>query len=247
MKNLFGILLALITVSICAQNRDTTIKYDLNFDGRDEIIKCSYHESTYEFTLQIGSAAATGTFAESYDMGIEIIDINKNDNLREVVLKGYGNSDQNDMYFFQYLNGIIVNCGHLPSNFGVEAKGNSILTEYGWMGFWDIKFEYEFDSRNKTLTKVEKEFYDVNKECEVKTSFKLLTGRDDNSVVAVNLKPKTKLTIVKADITPACDPVNGYTDDMMCDWFLIKTSDGKQGWCRLKDFYENVDGLVWAG
>jgi len=247
MKKLFTILFALVAVSIYSQNRDTTFKYDLNFDGKDEIIKCSYNEATYEFILQIGSAAATGTFAESYDMGIEIIDINKNDNLREVVLKGYGNSDQNDMYFFQYINGNIVSCGHLPSNFGVEAKGNSILTEYGWMGFWDIKIKYEFNSKNKTLTKIEEDFYEVNKECEVKNTFNLLSGRDDKSVVAVRLKPKTKLTIIKADITPVCDQVNGYSDDMMCDWFLIKTSDGKQGWCRLKDFYENVDGLIWAG
>jgi hypothetical protein len=247
MKKLFAFLLFALTISTFSDNRDTTFKYDLNFDRNEETINCSYNEASQGFTLQIGNAKLTGTFIDSYDMGIEIIDINKNDNLREVLIKGYGSSDQNDMYFYQYIDGKIVECGHLPSNFGVESTGSSQLTETGWMGFWDIKIKYDFDTRKKTLTKIEEEFYMVNRECEVKNPFRLLTGRDDNPSIAVSLVPKTKLTIIKADITPVCPEVNGYSDDMMCDWFLIKTSDGKQGWCRLKDFYENVDGLVWAG
>ncbi len=247
MNILFALLLFALTISSYSQSRDTTFKYDLNFDRDEETIKCTYNENTQDFTIQIGNAKLSGTFLYSYDIGIDIIDINKNDNLREVVLKGYGNSDQSEMYFYQYIEGKIVPCGYLPSNFGIETTGNGKITEYAWMGFWTAKLNYDFDTKNKTITKIDDEFYEVKLDCEVKNSFKLLTGRDDNSDVAVNLNPKTKLTIVKADIRPVCEPVNGYSDDIMCDWFLIKTSDGKQGWCRLKDFYENVDGLIWAG
>ncbi|MEO8514114.1 MAG: hypothetical protein ABI543_11170 [Ignavibacteria bacterium] len=247
MKLIVTFLFFALTISLCSQSRDTTIKYDLNFDGNDETIKCTYNETTLDFTIQINNAKLSGTFIDSYDMGIEIIDINRNDNLREVLIKGYGSSDQNDMYFYQFIDGKIVECGHLPSNFGVEAKGNSQITEFAWMGFWTAKLRYDFDTREKTLTKVDDEFYDVKQDCEVINSFKLLSCRDDNSVVALSLTPKTKLTIIMADITPTCKYEDGTNDDFSCDWFLFKTSDGKQGWCRLKDFQQNVDGLVWAG
>ena len=53
--------------------------------------------------------------------------------------------------------------------------------------------------------------------------------------------------IIKADLSPTCKYEDGTDDNFSCDWYLFKTEDGKQGWCRLKDFQENVDGLIWAG
>jgi len=229
------------------QIKDTTLNIDLNFDREEENISCSYNESALEFTLKINNAVVNEKFMDSYDYAVEILDINRNDNLKEVLVKGYGNSDQSDMYFYQYIDGKIVPCGHLPSNFGIEVTGNGKITEHAWMGFWTAKLKYDFDSKKKTITKIEEEFYDVNQECEVKSPFKLLVKKDDNSEVAVTLSTKTKLTIVKADISPVCKYEDGTNDDFSCDWFYFKTADGKQGWCRLKDFQQNVDGLIWAG
>ena len=247
MKKLLTFLIFALTFPAYSQGLDTTIKYDLNFDREEETIRLTYNESAQEFKLKINNDEFTGKYSDAYDAGIEIIDINRNDNLREVLVKGYGPSDQSDMYFFQFINGRITQCGHLPSNFGIEATGNGKLTEYAWMGFWTAKFRYEFDSKNKTITKIEDEFYDVDQPCEVKESFDLLKDRSDNSEVTFKLKPGTKITLVKADITEVCPSNDGSNDDFFCDWFLIKTSDGKKGWCRLKNFYEKVDGLVWAG
>ncbi len=247
MKVFLTFLLFALTVRSFSNWSDTTIHADLNFDRIEEAIKCSYHEDSMEFILMINDEKITGVFYDTYDYSIEIIDINRNDNLKEVMVKGYGASDQNDMYFYQFSGGKIIPCGHLPSNFGVEATGNGTLTEYGWMGFWSIKLKYDFDTKKKALTPVEEEFYDVKQECEVKNPFRLLKERDDNSDVSVNLSPKTKLMIVKADISPKCNYSNGTVDDFTCDWYLIRTLDGKEGWCRLKDFQENVDGLIWAG
>ncbi len=247
MKNLFTFLLFVLSVTIYSQGIDTTFKYDLNFDREEENIRLIYNETAQEFRLKINNDEFTGKYSDAYDVGVEIIDINRNDNLREVLVKGYGPSDQSDMYFFQFVNGKITECGRLPSNFGIEVKGNGELTEYAWMGFWTAKLRYEFDSKNKTITKIVDEFYDVNQECQVKESFDLLKDRSDNSEVTSKLKPGTKLTLVKADISQVCPSNDGSNDDFFCDWFLIKTSDGKQGWCRLKNFYEKVDGLVWAG
>ena len=247
MKLIFTMFLMALTFSSVSQIKDTVFSVDLNYDKTEDKILCTYNENNLEFTLKINNASVSEKFMDSYDYSVEVVDINKNDNLKEVIVKGYGNSDQNDMYFYQYIDGKIVPVGHLPSNFGIEVTGNSEITEYAWMGFWTAKIRYDFDSKIKTLTKIDEEFYAVNQECEVTKPFKLLVNRDDNSETAVTLTPKTKLTIIKADISPMCKYEDGTNDDFSCDWFYFKTADGKQGWCRLKNFQENVDGLIWAG
>jgi hypothetical protein len=247
MKILLTFLLFIFALNIFSSTGDTTLKIDLNFDGKEETVKLFHKDEAQEFTFRINNAEIKGKFDYAFGSDIRVIDINRNDNLREVIVLGYGPSDQNDMYFYQYVEGKIIEVGHLPSNFGVDTDGSGRLTEYGWMGFWTIKLKYDFDSKKKTLTKIDEEFYEVNQECEVKNPFKLLSKREDGSPVAVELKKGTKLTVVKADISPKCKYADGSDDDFSCDWYLFKTADGKQGWVRLKDFQENVDGLIWAG
>lgn len=247
MKIIFTTLILFFTFISFSQTKDTVFKYDLNFDGKEESIKIAYNIDALQFTLHINNTEVSAKYMDSYDIGVEIIDINRNDNLREILVKGYGSSDQTDMYFYQFIDNKIVPCGHLPSNFGIEVSGNNEITEYAWMGFWTAKLKYDFDSRNKTITKVSEEFYEVNQDCVVKNPFKLLLKKEDNSEAVVTLTPKTKLTIVKADISPLCKYDNGDDDDFSCDWYLFKTADGTMGWCRLKDFQQNVDGLIWAG
>jgi hypothetical protein len=116
------------------------------------------------------------------------------------------------------------------------------------MGFYSIEFKHKFDTENKTLSYIKEDIYDIDVPAEVTIPFKILKFRYDESTVIQTLKPKTKITLVKVDITPKCsDEYIDYKYDDNCDWFLIKTEDGIQGWCRLKDFRDNVDGLIWAG
>ena len=247
MKTILYVTLLILNAASFASVTDSTLNYDLNYDGNDESIRLIHNNEGEPFTLKINDAEISGTFNEGYMSEIRIIDINRNDNLREVVVLSYGSSDQTECFFFQYIDGRIVKCGYLPGNFGFTAAGNGIVTENGYMGFWTIRLKYDFDSRNKTLELIEEEFYDVDLPVEVISEFKLLRTRDDNSEVVAILKPGTKLTIVKADVTPVCAENEKYIDDMMCDWFLLRTEDGIEGWIRLKDFNEKVDGLIWAG
>lgn len=247
MKLLLSFLIFVLSLNVFSSTSDSTLKADLNFDGQKETIKLIHTGEAEQFTLRINDAEIKGKFDYAYGSGLQMIDMNKNDNLRELIVVGYGNSDQNDIFFYQFVDGKIIEVAHLPSNFGVETSGDNTLIENGWMGFWSIKLKYDFDSKKKTLTLVNEEFYDVNQECEVKNPFKLLSKREDDAPVAVQLMPGTKLAVVKADITPKCKTTDGYDDDFFCDWYLIRTADGKEGWVRLKDFQENVDGLVWAG
>ncbi len=248
MKNISAAFLLLLLFAAKIFAGDTTVVLDINFDGSDDVIKLKFAGENRPCVLTINGRQQKVEFVYAYDALIRIIDINRNDNRREVVVYGLGNSDQLECFFYQLNDdGQIIPCGHLAGNVGFDTKGNGTLTEKAWMGFWEAKFEYDFDTKAKTLTFVEKEFYDVNQNAEVKSPFKLLVSNKDNSEVAATLKPGTKITLVKADISPTCETNAGYIEDMMCDWFYIKTSDGIVGWCRLRDFNEKVDGLIWAG
>jgi len=239
--------LLLVLFAVNSYSRDTTVVLDINFDRTDDVIKLHFPGENEPFTLTINNKTLKGEFIYAYDAGMKIIDINRNDNLREVVVFGYGNSDQNECFFYQLIDNSIVRVGYLPSNYGIETDGRGTVAEIAWMGFWSARFEYSFDTRAKSLTFIEEEFYDVNQSAEVKLPFKLLASNNDNAELVTELKAGTKITLVKADITPACEINTGYIEDMMCDWFLIQTSSGVKGWCRLKDFHEKVDGLIWAG
>ncbi len=246
MKIILAILF-IITSVLFGQTKDTTVTVDLNFDSNTETVKFRFEPNNMSFKLSVNNNDITGTFFDSYDADVKIIDLNRNDGLREIQITGYGNSDQSDMHFYQFVNGKIVEVGHLPSNFGIEVKGNSEITEYAWMGFWTAKLKYEFDYKKKSITKIDEEFYDVGQVCEVKNSFTLLKSNKDNMDISAVLKPGTKLYIIKADLTPKCNYDNGDPDDFTCDWYYFETDTGEKGWCRLKNFQENVDGLIWAG
>ncbi len=242
-----AILFLLFILSLKIHARDTTVVMDINFDRAEENIKFTSNENG-QFTLRINEKLINGQFVEGYDAFIEIIDMDRNDNLREILVMGYGSSDYLECFFYQFVNGEIIPCGYLPGNWGVKTNDNKILKENIWMGFYSIEFAYKFDTENKSLTYIKDDLYDIDVKAEVAVPFKILKSRYDNSAVVETLKPKTKIMLVKVDINPKCSEEQmDYKFDDNCDWFLIKTEDGIRGWCRLKDFRDNVDGLIWAG
>ena len=115
------------------------------------------------------------------------------------------------------------------------------------MGFWTLTEDYYFDTNTKTLIKKPKDTYKVNVEGKVSANFTLKKNRSDNSEITGTLKPGTKIKLVKADISPVCKDETGNNSSWLCYWYYIKASDGTEGWCRMKDFQQNVEGLPWAG
>ena len=240
-------LLLLIVLSVKIHAADTTIVTDVNYDRNEETIKFTSDESG-AFTLTINNKSVSGQFIEGYDAFIRIVDIDNNDNLKEIAAGGYGSSDYMEWFFYQFADGKIIPCGNLPGNFGIKTDGSKILEEHVWMGFYSLDFQYRFDSKNKTLTYIHEYVFDIDVPAEVTNPFSIMSYRYDNSEIVKTLKPKTKITLVKVDLTPQCnEEISDYRFDDFCDWFLVKTEDGVQGWCRLKDFMDNVEGLIWAG
>lgn len=242
------IFLLIILLSFKIHAADTTIVADLNYDRNNETVKFTSNNEDGAFVLRINDKQINGQFMEGFDARIEIIDMDRNDNLKEIVAEGFGSSDYLECFFYQFINGDIVQCGYLPGNFGIKTSGNKILEEHVWMGFYSLDFKYRFDTENKTLTYIHEYVYSIDVPAEVTKPFAILKYKYDNSAVVKTLRPMTKIKLIKVDLTPQCnEEISDYRFDDNCDWFLIETKDGAQGWCRLKDFMDNVEGLIWAG
>jgi len=228
---------------------DTTVTIKPTLEkGKESIpVSCIFNDSTQAFTLKIGNDAASGIFQDAFGIDLQLLDIDGNSSNNVLAVIGNGPDDDNEYYFYEYVNGKIIPCGHIDYANGVNTQGDKILKAEKWMGFWTVTEDYYFDDNSKTLVKKPKEFYTLEADGKVTHKFNLLKDRSDDSAVSGSLKTGTKIKVVKADISPTCKDADGNDDSFRCHWYFIQSADGTEGWARLKDFMENVEGLPWAG
>lgn len=245
----------LVTCSSFAGTKDTVLSGDLNRDNVLDNVKVSfvtndngmYSYLDGDFSVTMNGATYKDKCEQAEVFDVKLVDIEVNDLSPAVLVSCYGIGDVGEFFFYRLKNKEVVSLGSIKLWGSLEVPGNGKVLTNDFMGFWTLKGEYIVDIESGKLVMVKKDTYDVNVEATVKTSFKILKSRDDKSSVIENLKPGTKLTLLKCDISPVCKNEAGYDDDYECDWYLLKTEAGKEGWVRLKDFRENVNDLPWAG
>jgi hypothetical protein len=244
-------LICIISASLRAAGQgDTayTVTLNLNKNKPAETIRLEYNDSTAAYTIKIGADIITGKFEEAFMISVEALDIDRNSENKLLAVKAVGYSDFMECSFYQRINNKFVPCGHIDYSTGLATDGDNILRSTSWMGFWTLTEEYIFNSGTGTLTKRPKDTYPVSDaQGKVTESFKLKKERSDNSETSGTLKAGTKIKIIKADISPKCKDESGNDDSYNCFWYYFKASDGTEGWCRMKDFQQKVDGLPWAG
>lgn len=237
------------------QAQDTTIITDLNSDGVNETITVSFpgKNDTWGFVydgnyiMKVGSQVIDARPDEMMGGEITIIDVDKSDNFRELLITSYGASDFHTFHIYRY-DGTMRQIGTIVGAANLRSEGNGGVLADKWMGFWTKTETYNYDPGTGTFAFTDREFYDVNQAATVKKSFKVLKTRLDDGEEAGWFRPDAKITVVKADLTPNCNTNDGYNgDDFFCDWYLIRGSDGMEGWIRIKDLQDNVEGLIWAG
>jgi len=247
----------MLLISGCsiAGTKDTLLSGDLNRDNILDNVKVSfvtndggmYSYLEGDFSVTINGAVFKDKCSEAEVFDVKIVDIGPNDMNPTVLVSCYATGDIGEYFFYQLKDKEVVSLGSLKIWGSVEVPGNGKILSNDFMGFWTLNGEYVVDKESGKLVMVKKDTYEVNVEGTVKTSFKILKSRDDKSDVVENLKPGTKFTLLKCDITPVCKNEAGYDDDYDCDWYLLKTVTGKEGWVKLKDFRDNVADLPWAG
>lgn len=230
---------------------DTTIYTDINPDRKMEIIFVSFprlkNGGIYDYVLTIDNDTAKGVFDIMDNAMVHLIDIDKSDGYKEVVLMAIGPSDMTDYKIFRYSGGKIVKIGDLSGFFGIETDGYGTLKAIVWMGFWMKEQLYKLDNELMALLPIPKDVYSLDVDITVTKTFVILSERIDEAMVVKSLKSGTKIKLIGADTSPRCYNDMGYQDDFDSDWYLIRANDGTEGWARLKNFRDLVDGLIWAG
>jgi hypothetical protein len=245
----------LVSCSSFAGTKDTTFSGDLNHDNILDIVTVSFvtNDGLYsylagDFSVEINGAVYKDKCAEAEVFDVKRVSIEPDDMLPVVMVSCYAVGDIGEFFFYRYKNKEVFPLGSIKLWGSVEVPGNGKILTNDFMGFWTLHGEYTVDKESGKLLPVKKDTYDIaDVEGTVKTSFRILKSRDDKSDAVETVKPGTKFSLLKCDITPVCKNEAGYDDEYECDWYLLKTSDGKEGWVRLKDFRDNVRDLPWAG
>ena len=150
--------------------KDTTIQASVENNKGKETIHASFNDSTQEFSVNIGNAIAVGKFSDAFDIDIQVVDIDKDDNYKDIVVIGQGPDDDNDCYFYEYIDGKIISCGRIENISQFQTTGDKMLQADSWMGFWTKTEDYSFDS--KKLVKQPKETHTISDvDGKVKTKF----------------------------------------------------------------------------
>jgi len=247
-------LIIFLSANLFAGTKDTTVSGDLNFDSIIDVVKVSFvtNDGLYSylegpFTVDINGTVYTDKCEEAEVFDVKIVGIGPDALNPAVMVSCFGTGDVGEYFFYEIKNKKIVSLGSIKVWGSAEVPGNGKILTNAWMGFWSLQGEYAIDKESGKLMMFKKDTYDVNIEGMVKTTFKIFKSREDNSEVVQNLKPGTKLTFLKCDISPVCKNEGGYDDEYDCDWYFLKTQGGTEGWVRFKDFKNSVEDLPWAG
>lgn len=234
----------LISIATVASGGELEFKWrdsvDLNGDGLQEKISLHKVGDFGKFILKIGRHQISGKLYEEV-YGFTIVDINKADKYLEVAVYTPGLSDFGEYMIYWYNGRKIAKVGDLLSRWRLTIKGNGIVYEKGWMGFWTNMDKYVL-AGNHTLRKIPQPFYYVGITARVKKrrSFAIRLKPQNRAAVVGNLIPGSKIELLVAKLT---ETRKGKLDT----WFLIKSSSGLIGRANEKVIDANVADLPNAG
>ena len=211
---------------------------DLNGNGKPEKITFNTDPKTHKFTITVAGSSQSGDYEPDIGTpeGFAIVDIDKTDKYREIVVRCPGASDADDYYIFAYDGKKLNKIGKFSRS--VEFPGDGSVRVEDWAGFWVTHDKYVLERPKHTLKKVPQEFYYVGVPATVEKIFPIYTNPNKQTVVA-NVKPKSKVMIL------LCAPFNENSEGPK--WYLLKTEDNLIGWIKEEIIQDSLGGISWAG
>lgn len=232
------------TPAAIAQTSPRLLKADLDGDGTPETVKLTTTRGANDeqsFTLTVNVATVTRKLELEADVEMKIIDVDRSDKFKEVLIQGVGASDYSYTFVYHYDGKALIEILKAEGQGGVEFSGNGIALQSDWMGFWTRKRKHQLDNTTQRFREVPQEIYYVGIEGKVKETFPVYERRGATTVVA-NTRAGSTMLVVACDPSPHC---TGDTNDA-CHWYLIKTETGLLGWVRLETLRDKAE-LPWAG
>ncbi len=245
MKNFIAfifVFFAIYSISFSAP-RDTSVSFSLNNDGKKDNIKLIFDEDNLRMELKVNSSAFAYDAVSSGDFYLNIVKSTDGKNLLMVTSPDYYGFLS---VVFAY-NGKIDSLGELFSLDLPEISSGTVKANH-WLGFWSADVEYILTGKDVSI-KYRDEYImpDFLKE-HIKTTTEKIFLHSSKMINAKGLYevPKgVRIEFLKADIRNKCTEPDSWYEG--CNWYLIRTSTGTEGWIMMKDFSDKIEGIPWAG
>jgi len=208
-------------------NKKVTVEFneDINGDGKPESIKYDYYNHT--LTVDNMSILVFATIARGK---VSILDINKKDSMKEMVLNT-GGGELGSIYLY-YFDGATFVAMHRFTGKDISADGTGVFKLIGspaktlqcWINdkLYKLTDHYAFEE-------VPQE-YELNQKLIVKKPLSLQKSKTDKEIVET-LQPGENIQLVKTDDT---------------NWYCAKSSKGILGWFEV-DVYKIKELNLFAG
>ncbi len=281
---LLPVILCFLYFNAFASPADTTFKAVLN-DG-DNPVNISvvvkqfpvaglsndsrYGSAVSVFTITVNGKSMSDTLPYEDSFGVEIIDINKKDKFKEILIFSGGSPDYN-FWVYKYSNDLIqiIKTEYLQE---FIYDGSGTVTGVQWMGFCIVKDVFVLSKDGTKLEKVPIDFYPVkytfdedsvekdyvvtamksfniykerNSGCKVSSK---IVGNDvkytvsgyDEKSIVTEIKKGEKVILTGYD-TKYTTILNSENDETWWVWIQVKTASGKTGWI----FMNAYDQFYW--
>ena len=156
MKNLSILFTLLIFIGLSPKgycDRIVTFEDDIDGNGIKEVISVTFtgekDRDTHNYIININGEEYKGSFPYDGIVSAEIIDIDKNDGQKELLVRFDGETDDVLESFFIYdgsINGGIKKIREIEGSSISEIPGDGIVTIFQWMGFWSRDAKYKLES-----------------------------------------------------------------------------------------------------
>jgi len=196
-------------------NKNKEISIDINGDGKEE--KISYQTDGTNYTLEINGAKLSSTGQNIFD-DFAIVDINKSDKFKEIMVSESGGSADFSSYYYFYDGNKIISMGSTGGTFDQEINidGTGKVVAIGGFAIlqtWFYPHPFVLSAQH-ILQKVTQETYTTDYTVFVKKSITIY----DNKV------SQDKKTTLNEGQSIKLIGTDGK------EWCLVETSSGAKGW-----------------
>lgn len=279
---LIPVILCILYINSFATPADTTFKAVLNEGDSPlniSVIVKQYPATLYDngnpyettlsiFTLTVEGNSVSDTLPYEDSFGVEIIDINKNDKSKEILISSGGSPDYN-FWVFNYSNRLVQ---LLKSDYYQEfiPDGSGRVTAVKWAGFCVLNDKFTLSKDGTKLDQENIDFYTIKytfdedgieKDYKVTAvkSFNIYKDRNSNcKVISKKVNNDIKYTVTGYDEMSVVTEIRkgekvfltGYDskyttiknsdgDETWWVWIQVKSASGKTGWIYMSAYDQN--------
>lgn len=232
----------------CANNLPVTrteLIEDVNNDQVADTIKTTSlladnNDSSVGYVLHVNEAQYRRDSIEA-DAGFFIIDLQKNDNIKEIVVREVEPSGY--VYaLYQYVNSKLI---YLDNFICIQypVTGDGTFSTLGFEGFWLSDRVHQLDSVSHTITEIKAVAYNVNIRATANKPFNLYANTQGEKVANI-IQAGESVYILSSDlvVSTSCNQKSVYP----CVWYKVKDAKQNEGFVSLGQIAHDLDGLVWA-